>query len=73
MYIFQVIGKFSDFEKEPHMPNPKQVKKFKDAYTVLPKNYFVDTFIIADHLRFERINKEVYMCNYRYEALKTFI
>ena len=51
--------------------NPKQVKKFKEAYPDLPKNDFVDAFVIADHLRFGRIAKEVYMDDYRYQALRT--
>lgn len=54
-----------------HILNPKQVKKFKDAYNDLPKNDFVDSFVIADCLRFGRINKEVYLSDYRYAALKT--
>lgn len=70
MYFLRETGKLSGFEKKLHMLNPKQVKKFKDAYSALPKNDFVDAFIIADHLRFGRINKEVYMGDYRYEALK---
>lgn len=70
MYFLREKGKFSGFEKKLHMRNPKQVKKFKDAYSDLLKNDFVDAFIIADHLRFGRINKEVYIGNYRYEALK---
>ena len=70
MYFLRETGKFSGFEKKLHMLNPKQVKKFKDAYSDLPKNDFVDAFIIADHLRFGRINKEVYMGDYRYDALK---
>ena len=70
MYFLRETGKFSGFEKKLHMLNPKQVKKFKEAYSDLPKNDFVDAFIIADHLRFGRINKEVYMGDYRYEALK---
>ena len=40
------------------MLNPKQVKKFRDAYSDLPKNDYVDSYVIADHLRFGRINKE---------------
>lgn len=70
MYFLRETGKFSGFEKKLHMLNPKQVKKFRDTYSDLPKNDFVDAFIIADHLRFGRINKEVYMGDYRYEALK---
>ena len=39
----------------------KKIKKFKEVYSDLPRNDFVDAFIIADHLKFGRINKEVYM------------
>jgi len=60
----------SKFNKKIHVLNPKQVKKFKDAYADLPKNDFVDAFIIADNLRFGRIAKEVYMDDYRYKALQ---
>ena len=35
----------------------KQVRKFKEAYPDLPKNDYVDAFVIADHLRFGRINR----------------
>ena len=45
-------------------------KKFKEAYPDLPKNDWVDAFVIADHLRFGRIAKEVYMDDYRYQALQ---
>ena len=54
------------------MLNPKQVKKFRDAYSNLPKNDHVDSYVIADHLRFGRINKEVYMDDYKYQALKMY-
>ena len=64
-------GNLGRFQRKIHVLNPKQVKKFKDAYPDLPKNDFVDAFIIADHLRFGRIASEVYMDDYRYEALKT--
>ena len=64
-------GSLGRFQRKIHVLNPKQVRKFKDAYPDLPKNDFVDAFIIADHLRFGRIASEVYMDDYRYEALKT--
>ena len=64
-------GNLGRFQRKIHVLNPKQVRKFKDAYPDLPKNDFVDAFIIADHLRFGRIASEVYMDDYRYEALKT--
>ena len=60
------------FERSLHMLNPKQVKKFRDAYSNLPKNDHVDSYVIADHLRFGRINKEVYMDDYKYQALKMY-
>ena len=64
-------GRLGAFQRKIHVLNPKQVRKFKEAYSDLPKNDFVDAFIIADHLRFGRIASEVYMDDYRYEALKT--
>ncbi len=64
-------GSLGMFQRKIHVLNPKQVRKFKEAYSDLPKNDFVDAFIIADHLRFGRIASEVYMDDYRYEALKT--
>lgn len=64
-------GGLGCFQRKIHVLNPKQVRKFKEAYPDLPKNDFVDAFIIADHLRFGRIASEVYMDDYRYEALKT--
>ena len=36
----------------------------------MPKNDFIDSFVIADCLRFGRINKEVYIGDYRYKALQ---
>ena len=58
------------YNRKIHVLNPKQVSKFKEAYNDLPKNDYVDSFIIADCLRFGRINKEVYLDDYRYQALK---
>lgn len=60
----------ASFDKKIHVLNPKQVKKFKDAYNDLPKNDYVDSFVIADCLRFGRINKEVYIGDYHYKALQ---
>lgn len=64
-------GSLGCFQRKIHVLNPKQIRKFKEAYPDLPKNDFVDAFIIADHLRFGRIASEVYMDDYHYEALKT--
>lgn len=60
------------FERKLHVLNPKQVKKFKEAYSDLPKNDYIDAFIIADNLRFGRTAREVTaLQDYRYEALKS--
>ena len=71
VYALREDGSLSRFRRKIHVLNPKQVKKFKEAYPDLPKNDWVDAFVIADHLRFGRINKEVYMDDYRYKALQT--
>ena len=70
VYFLREDGATSTFNRRIHVLNPKQVKKFKEAYPDLPKNDAVDSFIIADALRFGRINKEVYMDDYRYKALQ---
>ena len=64
-------GALGKFVRELYVLNPKQVKKFKDAYSDLPKTDAVDAFIIADSLRFGRITKAVYEADYRYKALQT--
>jgi len=64
-------GALSRFNKKIHVLNPKQVKKFKDAYPDLPKNDVVDAFVIADNLRFGRISAAIFMDDYRYKALQT--
>ena len=71
VYALREDGSLGRFQRKIHVLNPKQVRKFKEAYSDLPKNDFVDAFVIADHLRFGRIAKEIYMDDYRYQALKT--
>ena len=71
VYALREDGGLGRFQRKIHVLNPKQVKKFKEVYPDLPKNDFVDAFVIADHLRFGRIAKEVYMDDYRYQALRT--
>lgn len=63
-------GNLNPYNKKIHILNPKQVSSFKKAYNDLPKNDYVDSFVIADCLRFGRINKEVYIDDYRYKALQ---
>lgn len=64
-------GRLAQYSRRVHVLNPKQVKKFKDSYSDLPKTDAMDAFVIADNLRFGRIAKEVPMDDYRYDALKT--
>ena len=71
VYALREDGRLGRFQRKIHVLNPKQVKKFKEAYPDLPKNDFVDAFVIADHLRFGRIAREVHMDDYRYQALRT--
>ncbi len=71
VYALREDGSLGRFQHKIYVLNPKQVRKFKDAYSDLPKNDFVDAFVIADHLRFGRIAPEVYMDDYRYKALQT--
>ena len=63
-------GSLTPYNRKIHVLNPKQVNKFKESYNDLPKNDSVDSFVIADCLRFGRINKEVYLEDYRYKALQ---
>ena len=70
IYFLREDGSIATYDKQIHVLNPKQVKKFKDSYNDLPKNDYIDSFVIADCLRFGRINKEVYLDDYRFKALQ---
>lgn len=70
LYFLKEDSALSNIDKHIHVLNPKQVRKFKEAYSDLPKNDQVDSFVIADNLRFGRITKEVYMDDYRFKALQ---
>ena len=70
VHAFREDGSLGRFERKIHVLNPKQIRKFKESYNDLPKNDYVDAFVIADCLRFGRIRNEVYMDDYRYEALR---
>ncbi len=71
IYALREDGKLGQYPRKIHVLNPQLVNKFKESYPELPKNDDVDTFVIADKLRFGRIGKEVYMDDYRYKALQT--
>ena len=70
VYFLRENASLAPYNRKIHVLNPKQVNKFKESYNDLPKNDYVDSFVIADCLRFGRINKEVYTENYHYIALK---
>ena len=70
VYFLREDATLAAFNRKIHVLNPKQVSKFKEAYNDLPKNDYVDAFVIADCLRFGRINKEVYFGDYRFKALQ---
>jgi len=70
MCFLREDGALGQFERKFHILNPKQVKKFKEVHSDLPKNDPVDAFVIADNLRFGRITNAVYMDDYRYKPLQ---
>jgi transposase len=71
LYFLREDGALGRFDRKLHVLNPKQVKKFKGAYSDLPKTDPVDAFVIADNLRFGRVARAVHECDYRYNALRT--
>ena len=70
MCFLREDGILGQFERKLYVLNPKQVNKFKEAYSDLPKTDDVDAFVVADSIRFGRINTSVYQDDYRYKALK---
>lgn len=50
VYFLREDVTLAPFNRKIHVLNPKQVKKFHDAYNDLPKNDYVDSFVIADFL-----------------------
>jgi len=56
--------------KAIHRLNPKQVKRFHDSYSDLPKDDFTDAFIIADSLRFGRLGMKEAVVEDRFLALQ---
>ncbi len=71
VYALREDGNLGRFRRKIHILNPKQVRKFKESYSDLQKNDWVDAYVIADRLRFGHIGKEVYMDDYRYKSLQT--
>ena len=52
VYALREDRRLGRYQRKLHVLNPKQVRKFKESYPDLPKNDWVDAFVIADHLRF---------------------
>lgn len=57
VYALREDGNLGRFHRKIHVLNPRQVKNLKKSYPELPKNDPVDSFVIADRLRFGRIGK----------------
>ena len=71
MCFLREDGALGRFERKLFILNPKQVNKFKESYSDLPKNDPVDAFVIADSLRFGRLGSPIYNPgDYRYYALQ---
>ena len=70
IYFLNEEESLKPFEHKVFELNPLQVSKFKASYSDLPKNDYIDAFIIADCLRFGRINISAYTTDYKYDALK---
>jgi len=69
VYFLKQDTVVNSFKTKIHVLNPTQVNKFKLMYPDLPKTDDIDAWVIAEHLRFGRINKEVYMDD-KYKALQ---
>ncbi len=69
VYFLRQEPSITSLKPRVHVLNPKQVSNFKKAYPELPKNDWVDAWVIADNLRFGRIAKEVYMDD-KFDALQ---
>lgn len=69
VYFLMQDASIGSFDIKIHVLNPTQVNKFKMFYPDLPKTDDIDAWIIAEHLRFGRINKEVYLDD-NYKALQ---
>lgn len=61
VYFLREDATLAAFNTKIYVLNPRHIKKFHAAYNDLPKNDYADSFVIADCLRFGRINKEVYL------------
>ena len=58
------------WECKVYVLNAKNISKFKESYTELPKDDNIDTLIIADYLRFNRLPKSAAL-DEKYLALRS--
>ncbi len=70
VYFLREDAALARFNRKIHVSTLSRSKSFNDTYNDLPKNDYVDSFVISDCLRFGRINKEVYLGDYHYKALQ---
>lgn len=71
VYSLRQDGNLGRFTREIYVLNPKQVKNYKDSLTELPKNDFIDAYVIAEFLKNRHTNLPVYSDDYRVKALQT--
>ena len=72
VYALREDGSLSRFQRKIHVLNPSRSKNSRKPIQICPKmTLWMPTRDLADHLRFGRIAKEVYMDDYRYQALRT--
>ncbi|MFC4356323.1 IS110 family transposase [Chryseomicrobium palamuruense] len=65
----QMQGYEPNIDTKIFVLNARKVARFKKGYDTLPKNDKIDSWVIADHLRFGRLPREMQDAH-RYEALQ---
>lgn len=55
----QLKGYEPDVDTKVYVLNARRVARFKKGYDTLPKNDKIDAWVIADHLRFGRLPREM--------------
>ena len=75
VYFLREDASLASFNRKIHVLNPKQVNKFKESYNDLPKNDWIDSFVMAEHdMKFVKKlylrSKEVYIGDYHSKALQ---
>ncbi|WP_010632960.1 IS110 family transposase [Sporolactobacillus vineae] len=65
----QLKGYEPDYQTSVYVLNARKVARFKKGYDTLPKNDHIDAWVIADHLRFDRLPRAMQE-TVQYEALQ---